>query len=177
MRHDSSTRGSAGLLCMADLYFNKRVPTPFPSLGGESFMAETLYRNRIADWNRESPTAIGGDYLTEDQAAALRAFLERMANAPRKPVGPRNGPGDTNAAGRATEDWSRARYTGKLALAARQGPLARTARVCNLAGRAFDAPVRVLHRRLDDFVARQGGKLLGNLVGSRFVDDASMRVQ
>ncbi len=42
-------------------------------------MAETLYQNRIANWDRELPTAIGGDYLTEDQAAALRAFLERLA--------------------------------------------------------------------------------------------------
>jgi hypothetical protein len=54
-------------------------------------MAETLHKNRIADWNRESPTAIGGDYLTEDQAAALRAFLERLANTPRKSVATRSG--------------------------------------------------------------------------------------
>ena len=62
-------------------------------------MAETLYKNRIADWNHGSPTAIGGDYLTEDQAAALRAFLERLANTPRKPVSPRSGPTDTNRRG------------------------------------------------------------------------------
>jgi hypothetical protein len=58
-------------------------------------MAETLHKNRIANWNRESPTAIGGDYLTEDQAAALRAFLERLASTPRKSAGSRNGPTDT----------------------------------------------------------------------------------
>jgi hypothetical protein len=57
-------------------------------------MAETLYQNRIAKWDRESPTAIGGDYLTEDQAAALRAFLERLANTPRKSASPRSGPAD-----------------------------------------------------------------------------------
>jgi hypothetical protein len=57
-------------------------------------MAETLYQNRIANWDRELPTAIGGDYLTEDQAAALRAFLERLASTPRKSVTPRNGPAD-----------------------------------------------------------------------------------
>ena len=47
-------------------------------------MAETLQKNRIAAWDRELPTAIGGDYLTEDQAAALRSFLERLASTPRK---------------------------------------------------------------------------------------------
>jgi hypothetical protein len=57
-------------------------------------MAETLYKNRIGNWDRESPTAIGGDYLTEDQAAALRAFLERLASTPRKPAVPRSGPTD-----------------------------------------------------------------------------------
>ncbi len=57
-------------------------------------MAETLHKNRIAVWDRESPTAIGGDYLTEDQAAALRAFLERLASTPRKAVSLRSGPAD-----------------------------------------------------------------------------------
>ncbi|HEX4148454.1 MAG TPA: hypothetical protein VHY20_05680 [Pirellulales bacterium] len=61
-------------------------------------MAEMLQKNRIAAWNRELPTAIGGDYLTEDQAAALRSFLERLANTPRKPATVRTGSSDTKRA-------------------------------------------------------------------------------
>ncbi len=61
-------------------------------------MAETLFRNRIANWSREAPMAIGGDYLTEDQAAALRAFLERNEFAPRMPTGLRTPPVETKPA-------------------------------------------------------------------------------
>jgi len=61
-------------------------------------MAETLQKNRIAQRDREMPTAIGGDYLTEDQAAALRAFLERLANAPNKLTTTRSGAADTKRA-------------------------------------------------------------------------------
>jgi hypothetical protein len=61
-------------------------------------MAETLQKNRIAHWDREMPTAIGGDYLTEDQAAALRAFIERLANTPRKPHTARTAAAETKRA-------------------------------------------------------------------------------
>jgi hypothetical protein len=61
-------------------------------------MAETLQKNRIAQWDREMPTAIGGDYLTEDQAAALRAFIERLANTPRKPLTGRTAAAETKRA-------------------------------------------------------------------------------
>ena len=61
-------------------------------------MAETLQKNRIAAWDHESPTAIGGDYLTEDQAAALRSFIERLANTPRKANVVRTGSSETKRA-------------------------------------------------------------------------------
>jgi hypothetical protein len=38
--------------------------------------------DRVGRRSVESPTAIGGDYLTEEQAAALRKFIERMHRRP-----------------------------------------------------------------------------------------------